>query len=145
MRAGGISHLIVNPVPKPTIVGPVPSCVSYVPEYDVRTTCRQVLETVPARDIACVSMIAPTCEHVISGRQLTAILTGGYGQRTNAPLHGQEEGIEVLSSAEVAYPPTTGPYPGQPMSAYAIQPTTSDSEASGMQKLRIDMHTLIQN
>ena len=55
----------------------------------------------PARGIAHVSTVAPTREQVTSGRQLTALPTGGYGQRTNAPLSGQEIDREMLRSADV--------------------------------------------
>ena len=65
---------------------------------------------------------------------------GGYGQLTYAPRSEREAGRQVLSTAEVPYLPN----PVQPILAYAVQPPSSDSETSDMQKLRIDMHTLVQ-
>ena len=69
---------------------------------------------------------------------------GGYGQRKNTPLGGWEESTEVLRSGDVPYAATTRPYPGKPIPAYTVQLSHSDSDASDIQKLCIDMRTLVQ-
>ena len=137
--AGDSAHPIANPAPGPTFVTPGPSLVCYAPEHVVHATARQVPQTIPAIGIACVNKAAPTQEHTSSGRQLTALPTGVYGQLTYMPPSGREVGIQVLFNVEGPYLPN----PVQPMSGYAIQLPSSDSETSNMQKLLIDMRTLV--
>ena len=51
-------------------------------------------------------------------------------------IRRQEEDVEALRRAEGAYAGPTRLYPGEHMSTNTVQPPSSGSEASDMQKLR---------